>query len=90
MIEPFSLHPTKQQASLCYHSFLTVTQSYHSKVTPICALRTDKEAESVLLYVFRLAFPVSLFHDIVVIFKVKINVCPAYHHHNYQPLTTTP
>ena len=40
--------------SPCYQSFLTVTQSYHSKVTPIDALH------AVLLYVFRIAFPKSL------------------------------
>ena len=38
--------------SLCYHSFVTVTQSYHSKVTPISALHAEKIAEAVLLYVF--------------------------------------
>ena len=42
-------------------SFLTVTQSYYSKVTPIGALHAEKIAEAVLLYVFRIAFPASLF-----------------------------
>ena len=48
-----------QQVSPCYHSFLTVTQSFHSKVTPIGVLYAEKIAEAVLLYVFRIAFPAS-------------------------------
>ena len=44
-----------------YHTFLMVTLSYHSKETPIGALPAEKIAETVLLYVFRIAFPESLF-----------------------------
>ena len=49
-----------QQESTCCHNFLTVTLSYHSKVTPIGELHVVKIAEAVLLYVFRIAFPASL------------------------------
>ena len=49
-----------QQVSPSYHTFLLVTPSYHSKVTPIGVLHAEKIAEAVLLYVFRLAFPASL------------------------------
>ena len=50
-----------QQVSPCCLNFLRVTESYHSKVTPIGALRTEKMAEAVLIHVFRIAFPASLF-----------------------------
>ena len=43
----------------------TVTHKYHSKVTPIAALYAEKLAEAVLLYVFRIAFPPSLFTRIL-------------------------
>ena len=42
-------------------SFLTVTSNCQSKVNPIGALHTEKIAEAVLLNVFKMAFPVSLF-----------------------------
>ena len=57
----FSPHPMDQQVSPCYHSFLTVAQTYDSKVTPIGALHAEKIAEAVLLYVFRITFPASPF-----------------------------
>ena len=38
-----------------------VTPSYHSKVTSIGALDAEKIVEAVLVYVFRIAFPASLF-----------------------------
>ena len=41
-----------QQVSPCYYSFLTVTQSYHSKVTHINSLHTEKTAYTHLLFVF--------------------------------------
>ena len=34
--------PMNQQGSPSYHSFLTVTSSYHGKVTPIGALFAEK------------------------------------------------
>ena len=46
-----------QQWSLCCNTFLTVTQSYHSKVTPIGTLPAEKIAEAVMLYVFTIALP---------------------------------
>ena len=46
--------------SPCYQCFLTVTQNYHSKVTPIDALHAKKIAKEVLLCVFKIAFPKSL------------------------------
>ena len=55
----FSLHPMDEQVSPYYHSFLTVTQSYDSKVTPVGALHAEKIAEATLLYVFRITFPMS-------------------------------
>ena len=55
------MYPINQQVSPCYHPSLTVPKSYHSKVTPVGALLTEKIAESILLYVFRIAFPASRF-----------------------------
>ena len=55
--EWYSLHPMDQQGSLCCNTFLTVTQSYHSKVTPIGTLPAEKIAEAVMLYVFTIALP---------------------------------
>ena len=51
----FSPHPLDQQWSPCCHNFLTVTASYHSKRTPICALHGKKIAEVVFLCVFKIA-----------------------------------
>ena len=56
----FYLHPTDQHVLTSYLSFLTVTQSYHSKVTPIGALHAEKLYEAVLFNVFRRAFTASL------------------------------
>ena len=53
LLQRFSLHPMNQQVSPCYYSFLTVTQSYQSKVTPIGLLHAEKIPEAVFLYVFR-------------------------------------
>ena len=53
------LHPIDQQGSHCCHYFLTITESYHNKVTPIGLLHADQIAEVVLLCVFRIAFPAS-------------------------------
>ena len=39
---------------------MTGISSQNSKVTPICLLHTEKIAELVLSYVFKLAFPASL------------------------------
>ena len=60
LLQLFSPHPMNQQVSPCYQSFLTVTQSYHGKVTHIDALHAEKIAEAVLLYVLRISFPASL------------------------------
>ena len=38
---------------------MTVTKKFDSKVTPIGALHAEKLAEEVLLYAFRITFPVS-------------------------------
>ena len=60
----FSASNMDQQVSPSYHTFWMVTQSYHSKVTPIGGLHAEKLDEAVLLYVFRIAFPGShLVHD---------------------------
>ena len=53
-----------QQGSPCCHNFLAVTQSYYSKVTPIGALHAEKIAQTVLLFILRIAFPASLFHKL--------------------------
>ena len=58
-LQLFFPHPTEQQGSFCCRTFLTVTQIYHSKVTPICTLHVEKIAEAVVLYVFTTAFPAS-------------------------------
>ena len=50
-----------QKVSPCYHRLPTVTHKYYSKVTPIAALYAEKYAEALLLYVFIIAFPASLF-----------------------------
>ena len=52
LLKLFSPHPIDQEVSPCYQSFLTVTQNYHSKDTPIGALHAEQIAETVLLYVF--------------------------------------
>ena len=64
LLQLFSLHTINQQVSPCYHRILTVTQSYQSNVTPIGELHTKKIAKAILLYVFRIAFPASLFPNI--------------------------
>ena len=48
-----------QQVYSCCHNFLTVTQSYNSKNTPIGKFHAVKIAKSVFLYVFTMAFPTS-------------------------------
>ena len=48
-----------QQVSPYYHSILTLTQKYHSKVTPIGALHAEKKAEAFLFFLFRILFSVS-------------------------------
>ena len=50
-----------RHVSPCNHHFLPLTLVYHSKETPINALHAEKIAKTVLLYVFRTAFPTSLF-----------------------------
>ena len=45
-------HPIHQSESPCYHTFLTVTQSYDSNVTPIGTLHAEKMASAVLLHVY--------------------------------------
>ena len=60
LLQLFSPHPMDQQVSPCYYSCLTVSRSYHSKMTPISALHAEKIDDAVLLYVFRIAFPASL------------------------------
>ena len=57
LVQVFSPHPIDPQVSPCYHSFLTVTQSYTSKVTLI----GDEINDAVLLYVFKITFPASPF-----------------------------
>ena len=42
LLQLFLLHPMKQQGSPCCHTFLTVNQSYHSKVATIVFLHAEK------------------------------------------------
>ena len=58
---PISLHPMDQQGPPCYHTFLTVTSSYHSKVKFVGPLDAEKLAEAGFLYVFNIGFSASLF-----------------------------
>ena len=41
LLQLFSLHPMDQQVYSCCCSFLTITQSYHSKNTPIGTLHAE-------------------------------------------------
>ena len=41
LLQPFPPHPMDQQRSPYCHTFLTVSLSYHSKVTPIGKLHTE-------------------------------------------------
>ena len=59
MLLVFSPHPMDQQVYSCCHKFLTVTQCYNSKNTPIGKFHAVKIAKSVFLYVFTMAFPTS-------------------------------
>ena len=54
------MHPIDQHESPCCHKFLAVTQSYHIKVNQ-GKLNAEKIAETVVLFVFTLKFPASLF-----------------------------
>ena len=60
LLQILSPYPMNQQESPYCHKFLTVTSSYHSKVTPIGAIYAEKIDEALLLYVSKLAFPASL------------------------------
>ena len=60
LLKLFSPHPKVQQVYSCCHNYLTVTQSYNKKNTPICRLHAVRRGKSVLIYVFKLAFPTSL------------------------------
>ena len=71
-MQAFSLHPMNQQMSPCYPSFLTVTESYDSKVTPIGALYAEKISEAVLLYVFRITIPASPLARVYVKFGLSV------------------
>ena len=45
-----------QQGYPCCHNFLTVSQSYNSKNTPLGKFHAVKIAKSLFLYVFTMAF----------------------------------
>ena len=61
LFQLFSQHPMHEQGSPCCNNFLYVTQNYHSNVTPIGAMHAKNITEIILLNVFRIAFPASLF-----------------------------
>ena len=48
-----------QQVNFCCHNFLTVTQSYNCRNTPIGKFHAVKIAKSVFFYVFTMVFPMS-------------------------------
>ena len=50
LIELISLHPIDQQGSPCCHNFLTLTPSYHSKVTSIGASTAKHIAKALFQY----------------------------------------
>ena len=50
-----------QQGSPCYDNFKLLARAYDSKVSPVGPLIAEKLAASVLLYVFIIGFPASLF-----------------------------
>ena len=50
-----------QQGSPCCHNVLTISPSNHSKMNPVGHLGAEKLAEAVWLFVFKIAFPASLF-----------------------------
>ena len=70
---PISLPPINQQGSPSYHTFLMVTLSYNSKVTPVSTLYAEKIAEAVLLYVFRIKIPASLLPKTFMVTCVSAN-----------------
>ena len=55
-----SKHPIEQRGSPCCYNFLTVTQSYHSKVNPVGSLNAVKLVEAVFLPVFNIYSIVSV------------------------------
>ena len=61
LLKLFSPYQIDQQGSPCCHNFMTVTQSYNSKVTPNGDLHAEKITEATLLYVSTIALPASLF-----------------------------
>ena len=63
LLQLFFPHPRDQQVNSCCHNFLTVTQSYNSKNTPISKFHDVKIAESVFFYVLTMIFPTSPLYD---------------------------
>ena len=55
-------HPINQQSYPCYHNFLTVTLSYHSKVNFVGPTDGENYGEADFLYVFNVGFPASLLY----------------------------
>ena len=51
LLQLFSLHPMDQQVYSYCCSFLTITQSYYSKNTPVGTLYGEEIAEAVWFYV---------------------------------------
>ena len=50
-----------EQEPPCCYDFLTVTSSYHIKLTPIGYLHAEKIAEVIFLTAFKIVLPVHLF-----------------------------
>ena len=55
-----SWRPIVQQSSPCYHNFLKLTLSYHSKVNLVGPLDAMKKEQAGFIYVFKIGFPTSL------------------------------
>ena len=61
LLQPFPPHPMNQHKSPYCHNILTVSPSYHSKVTPIGKLLAEKIGKAFLLCIFTIEFTTSLF-----------------------------
>ena len=61
LLHPFSKHSRDQQVSAYNRSFFTIIQSQGSKEILFSLLHANKIADAVLLCVFNIGFPTSLF-----------------------------
>ena len=76
-----------QQVYSCCRNFLTVTQSYNSKITPIGKFDSVKMAKSVLLYIFTMTFTMSPLCEIINNYQNK-DSCSEVNYLNSDPAKT--